>query len=107
MAIELITGLHPTAARELVEDSTAEELPLLIRRYHDGDTALHRELADAAKARGAGRGQLPAARCEWPRPALEALTAIAVRTVHLLPAKHRATLREALPGLEALLARNK
>ena len=102
MAIELMTGLHPTAARELVEDSTSEELASIIGRYHDGDKVVHQQMAEAAAARGAGKGQRPSVRCRWPAEALEALTAITVRTVHLLPAKHRATLQEVLPELELL-----
>jgi serine/threonine protein kinase len=36
MAIELLTGLHPAMARELVGSNLFEELPQVIQRHHDG-----------------------------------------------------------------------
>ena len=81
-----------------------EELPDLIRRFHDGDKKLQRELEKSAAARGARReSHNHSARCVWPRAALEALTGAVVGTVRLRP-KRRATLEEVLPELERLAA---
>ena len=106
VTIELITGLHPVAARELIEEYEPDELPDLIKRFHDGDTRLEKEIAKAASARGGSRGwqqqYKPRARCVWPPAALDIVTSIAVRTSYLRP-KRRAEVRDILPELEELL----
>ena len=40
MTLELLTGLHPIVARDLVDDSLFEDLPTRIQQHHDGTAEL-------------------------------------------------------------------
>jgi hypothetical protein len=97
--VELLTGLDPVSARELVDDSLFEELPEMIRERHDRQ-------GGSADVSGAGAGAGAAAKalvrkCAWPAEHLKALSLIAAKAVRAQP-KRRATLVELLPEVEAL-----
>ena len=95
MSIELLTGLHPTVAREIVDDTLFEELPALIERYHDGEA--EPPAASAAAVQGA---QL-STKCRWPPAPLRELSAMAAKCVRL-QVTHRTTIADVLPDLERL-----
>ena len=98
MMIELLTGLHPMVVRQLVDESLFEELPGVIKQYHDGRAPLPRE-AEKLK-------DLPTAlRCVWPAIPLTSLSHIAARLTRLQP-KMRARIAEVLPELEELASGN-
>ena len=95
MIIELVTSLHPVAAREVVDDSLYEEMPALFRQHHDGEGTT--PIASAAVVRQSP----PVARCQWPEMQVQALSTIAARCVRS-QAKLRATIAEVLPELERI-----
>jgi hypothetical protein len=97
MIIELLTSMHPVAAREVVDDSLLyEEIPALFQQHHDGEGTT--PIASAAVVRQSP----PVAKCQWPEMQAQALSTIAAKCVRS-QAKLRATIAEALPELERLL----
>ena len=110
MVIELLTGLHAVTARELADDCTPDELPELIRRYHDadGDTVQRtvvRNLKDMRRevqreAQKPSHKTRP--KCKWPRPVLDELSAIAAQLVRS-QARRRAFVSDIVPDLEDLM----
>ena len=95
--MELITGLHPVAVREVVDDSLFEDLPSLIKQHHDGSI----ELPVASAAAVADMNARTVIKGTWPAEPLEELAAIAAKCVRSQKA-HRATIAEVLPQLERL-----
>jgi serine/threonine protein kinase len=94
MAIELLTGLHPAMARELVDNNLFEELPLKIQEHHDGKP---HELAVV-------RGSKPARKCKWPAAPLKQMSVVAAKCVRPQP-RHRTTIADVLPELESISRR--
>jgi hypothetical protein len=91
MIIELLTGLSPVAARNVVDDALPEEAPGLIREHHDIATA---------NARAAGKGREV---CVWPTAPLKTLSSIAAKCT-FLQQKRRVTVAAVLPELEQVVA---
>ena len=94
VAIELLTGLHPLLAREIIDESYGdEELTTAIRQHHDGT---------AAPPTTATLQGLPSScKCKWPAEPLGQMALIATKCARL-QAKRRVVIREVLPELEDL-----
>ena len=92
MLIELLTGLHPFAAREIVDDTLFEQMADLIRAHHDDAVAA----ADLPLAM-ASYPSTP--QCEWRLKPLQELSTVAAKCVRT-QASHRTTIRDVLPSLE-------
>ena len=91
MVIELLTGLHPYAAREVADDTLFEVMPEEIMAHHDG-TAAEMPASNAYPS---------TPKCAWPQETLLQLSGMAAKCVrgqHSL----RATVAEFLPALEQL-----
>ena len=94
MAIELMTGLHPLLARELIDNNEFLELPDAIRQHHDGTIAAPTVT---------GLPSLPSAlKCKWPQEHLNQMALIAAKCSRM-QVKHRSTIAEVLPELEGLV----
>ena len=94
MAIELMTGLHPILARELIDDHEFAELPAAIQQLHDG-TIAEPTLAGVTSA--------SKSKCKWPTEPLGQMALIAAKCSRL-QAKRRSTIREVLPELSEAYA---
>ena len=96
MVMELITGLHPVAVREVVDDSLFEDLPSLIKQHHDGEA-----VAPAASS-SALMVEPVSPKCEWPAAPLQALASVAARCGRT-QVSLRTPIATVLPELEQLL----
>ena len=93
--IELITGLHPVVAREVVDESLYEELPQFIEQYYNGEAALPHASAAAVKV------AQTALKCAWPAGPLREMSTLAAKCVRL-QVRLRCTIADILPELEKL-----
>ena len=93
MIVELLTGLHPVVAREVVDDSLYEELPRFIEQYHNGEAALPTASAAAVNVAQS------ASKCKWPSAPLQQMSSPAAKCVRS-QARLRCTTADILPELE-------
>ena len=96
MIIELLTGLHPVVAREVVDDSLYEELPRFIEQYHNGEAAVPTASAAAVKVAQS------ASKCKWPPGPLQEMSILAAKCARL-QVRLRCTIADILPELEKLV----
>jgi hypothetical protein len=103
MVIELLTGLHPNDARDLVDDNLFDELHEAICDAHDNNKYDGRRKGTAA-ARGGRKETARAVSmcCEWPAKELKVLSEIAAGCGRP-QVKHRLRISQALPKVKALL----
>ena len=100
--VEMITGLHPFRARELVDDTLYEEMPALIRAVHDGTTKIANKAANGAELATNLYPSSPKTR--YPAELLQELSDLAAKCVRL-QVTHRCTVSEVLQVLEELETR--
>ena len=101
MAIELLTGLHPTHARAVVDENTVDEIPEILRRFHDtpGNDAVARE------KRASTWPAKPATSPVWADDGIfYHLSAVATGCTRLQPKRRTLIRGPALQLLEGLLA---
>ena len=102
--VEMITGLHPFRARELVDDTLYEEMPALIRAVHDG-TAKIANANKAANGAELATNLYPSSpKTRYPAELLQELSDLAAKCVRL-QVTHRCTVSEVLQVLEELETR--
>jgi serine/threonine protein kinase len=97
MGIELLTGLHPEEAREVVDDSLFETLPAFIGQHHNG------EIDRPAFSAAAVKGRPPMPKCEWPDHLLQDVAKVMTKCVRKEP-KLRSTTADLLPHLEQVVS---
>ena len=93
VAIELLTGLHPMAVRELIDEYPFEQLPGIIQQHHDG------EAADDSLGTIDGIDTPSSPKCEWPLGLLGQLALMAAKCSRP-QSTMRTAISEVLPELE-------